>query len=420
VTSVGASLGSPGDAQLEACAAQLRQSGVLGRSGALSQLFDVLVERSVRAEAPACEADLFLALFGNSSRYDPLDSNIRVSVHRLRRKLDAYYADGGAHATRRLWIPKGEYRLAVTDQRPATSTRAYPWRWVAIAASGALLLCLVALLGLYMTTRSPWESARRDPLWAPVLSNGRPIRILVSDYYLFGEAPDGYEARRLVRDFAINSPRDLSEYLATHPEDRARYIDLDLNYVPASGAVALQRLLPLLSKAAPVQTSLTSTLSADMLKGDNIVYVGFLSGLGMLRDPLFSASRFRIGDTYDEIVDRVSGKRYFSEAGGPVAPEATNTDFAYLASFPGPTGGRVVIVAGTRDIGVMQMADLASRPEALAALRRKVGRSQDFEALYAVDGVGRVNVRGRLITAVPLRSDRMWAAGATGEVFPDR
>ena len=37
-----------------------------------------------------------------------------------------------------------------------------------------------------------------------------------------------------------------------------------------------------------------------MLTRNDILYVGYLSGLRMLRDPVFAASRFRVGETYDE------------------------------------------------------------------------------------------------------------------------
>jgi hypothetical protein len=74
-----------------------------------------------------------------------------------------------------------------------------------------------------------------------------------------------------------------------------------------------------------------------------------------------------------------------------------NRDYGYLAAFRGPAGNRVVVVAGNRDIGVMQTAEIAADPRALAALKPQAGRP--VEALYEVDGVGRTNVGARAVVA---------------------
>ena len=42
----------------------------------------------------------------------------------------------------------------------------------------------------------------------------------------------------------------------------------------------------------------------------SLVYLGYLSGLGGLRDPMFSGSRFAVGSSYDEIIDKQTGRHY--------------------------------------------------------------------------------------------------------------
>ena len=101
---------------------------------------------------------------------------------------------------------------------------------------------------------------------------------------------------------------------------------------------------------------------------------------------MFARSRFEIGGTYDELVDRKTGKTYVSGA-GTAQGDRPNRDYGYLAAFEGPGGNRFLIIAGARDIGVMQTAEIATDRKALKALR-----AAPLETLYEVDGVGRTNV----------------------------
>ena len=65
-----------------------------------------------------------------------------------------------------------------------------------------------------------------------------------------------------------------------------------------------------------------------------------------------------------------------------------------LGERAGPAGNRFVIVAGNRDIGVMQTAEIAADGRALAALK-----PAPLEALYEVDGVGRTNIGAKPVVA---------------------
>ena len=62
----------------------------------------------------------------------------------------------------------------------------------------------------------------------------------------------------------------------------------------------------------------------------------------------------------------------------------------------GPSGARVVIIAGNRDIGVMQVAEIAADRRAMAAV--KTDGASAFEALYEVEGVGRTNIKATPVT----------------------
>ena len=164
------------------------------------------------------------------------------------------------------------------------------------------------------------------------------------------------------------------------------------------------------AKADSLHVVMASDLTPDMLKRNNIVYLGYLSGLGVLRAPVFAGSRFAIGETYDELKDTVTAKTYASQEGGPSAGNANRRDYGYVAAFRGPAGNRVVVIAGDRDTGLQQAAEAMASPESLKALARSAGAADSFEALYEAEGIGRSSLGGRLVLAAPRSKANPWTA----------
>ncbi|MEW5683461.1 MAG: helix-turn-helix domain-containing protein [Pseudomonadota bacterium] len=384
--------------------ARIRESGALGRSQALARLFDYLADPANLGRALS-EADVAHDVFGRALDLSG-DASVRVYIHRLRKKLEGFYEGPGEGASHRLSVPLGEYRLALTavgSGEAAPVKRARPrWFWSAVA--GAALLSLnVGAWWLFEARGAPDHTLARaaaSPLWAG-LGRERPVIVVVGDYYIFGDTEHGDAPVRMIRAFEINSPADLDAWLMDNPQNQGRYVDLDTWYTPVGATQALRDVMPLVRQAAGggrrVQVMTASHVTADLLKTADIVYVGYLSGLRLLQQPVFERSRYAIGATYDELVDRKSGQAFTSSA-GPSSIDRANRDYGYLATFRGPAGNRFVIIAGARDIGVIQTAEIAADPKALARL--KVGDAP-MEALYEVDGVGRTNVGAR-----PVEGDR--------------
>src|SRR5436305_7387759 len=81
--------------QLAARADRIRASGLLGRSGQLSRLFDYLVERSVLGKSPK-EMDIGVEALGRGAAFEVTqDAVVRVYIHEFRRRLDEVYSGPG-------------------------------------------------------------------------------------------------------------------------------------------------------------------------------------------------------------------------------------------------------------------------------------------------------------------------------------
>jgi hypothetical protein len=220
----------------------------------------------------------------------------------------------------------------------------------------------------------------------------------------------------MVREYGVESATDLARAAARQPDRRERYFDLGLTYVPVGAAKAIAHVAPLLGPHARTVTA--SELTPAMIKDNNLIYIGYLSGLGPLKEAVFSGSRFEVGETYDELVDRKTGHRYASQAMEAIENKGMYEDYGYVGSFAGPAGGRIVIIAGTRDAALSQVAETVTTREGLSQLAGKAAGAPAFEALYVIDGLDQLNVDGRLLVAAPRDQAAIWGTGGRGTHFP--
>ena len=412
---------SPSD-ELMHHAEQFRASGLLGKPGTLSRLFDFLLARSLEGGAPK-ETEIALQVFGKSPGFDvSQDAVVRVYVHKLRRRLEEF--NGRTPDAPNIVIPKGEYRLLL--ERPATepvvapvetSTPPVPVRranWLGIGIATCCALIVGALLGAgFSMGGAQWDmrEVRHSAVWGPLLADDLPITIVVGDYYLLGEAnPQTGHIDRLVREFFINSHEDFRDHAELNPQLMQRYRNLDLTYLPAASAFALQDIVPVLGTAKPVRVVLMSQLDANALKNSHIVYIGYISGLGMLGDRVFAASRVSPGGSYDELVDTKTDHTYLSTAMG-ASSDGEFRDYGYFSTFAGPNGNRVVVIAGTRDIGVMQIAQSLAARHDVDDLCKNAGKAPAFESLVEISGMGKTGFKSRSLFVSGMKAEKIWESG---------
>lgn len=393
---------------------RVRAGAALGRGTQPARLFEFLVACHAVGRVPK-EVEVAVDCFDRRPDADlAQDTTVRVTAHKLRRRLEEFYREAGGNGPR-LSIPRGEYRLALEAQpvpaeAPAAPAPAGGWRRLLPARArervAALLLAMALLAGgvaagYALRGHPPTTAAaalRNSPLWAPIFADGLPVQLVLGDYFIFGERDRQGVIRRLVRDFEINSREELKVRAAG--EGGEAYADLNLGYLPTSSAQALREVLPVvMASGKPVMLTLASELDPATLKSTHIVYLGYLSALGMLQELVFDASGYSLGGSFDELVDSVTGTAWVSEAGEPHGTNERYRDYAYLTRLTGPGGVAHLVLAGTRDVGLMQAAEAAADPAQQREFAARVPGRGPFEALYEVQGLNGVNVQARLIEA---------------------
>jgi hypothetical protein len=413
---------------IRAQAAKIAASGVLGRSRFYASLLEYLIVCAAEGRTPK-EIEIATEVFGRGSEFDPSqDSMVRVYAHNLRQKLGQFYAADGCDEEQRLSIPKGEYRLTLVDGAARKHVGDAPGFWrrhaaaLKMAAAAVVLVAIGVLAGVAFegsrspgndATQTPYAAVAAAPMWRSLFDDDLPILVVVGDYFIFGELDTGGNVERLVREFSINSSRDLDDLMMYQPELAERYMDLDLTYLPRSAAFALRDVLRVLyTSSKSIRAISMSELNVADFKTSHVVYIGYISALDKLLDFVFASSELSVGDTFDELVDRASGKVYASGAGIP-ADRRNYRDYGLFSTFPGPSGNQFVIVAGTRDAGLMHSAQAISDPMYVRAIEQEIVANgfdnvPAVEVLFEVTGFDRTNLDAMIVHSAPLDYHSIW------------
>jgi len=398
--------------------AKLSKTGVLGRSRSYVRLLQYLAASSINGLVPK-ELEIASEVFGKGSDFNPnQDSLVRVYVHNLRQKLENYYAreDGSF----RLEIPRGEYRLKVVSTEvpasPKVASAHIPPIWIAIVVVLLGINAAVMALrgGSSFSEGTVYDQVANTAVWHSFMDDDLPFLIVVGDYYIFAELDQFGNVGRLVRDFEINSADDLEDQFVYEPELMETYLDLDLNYLPDATASALKDALRIIYRSEkPVKTTPMSELSVADLRDNHIIYIGYISALDTLEEFVFASSGLRVGDTYDELLVLSSGQSFISGAGIPRDDRRNYRDYGLLSTFPGPGDNQVMVIAGTRDEGMMHTAQAVATLSSVTALQEQfpaleMSDPPAFEALFEVTGFDRTNLDAVTVYGAELDSGTIW------------
>lgn len=404
---------------------QIIDSGVLGRSRHYRALLEYLVQCSIDGKSPK-EIDLALDVLGRGEEFDvSADSTVRVYVHQLRKKLENYYNQHETDAKRRITIPKGQYNIVVEsftaslDKETGQGSEFWNSRLntALLAAACVLLVVNIVITAVLPTIQEDGrgQAAADHPIWGSVLTDAKPILLVMGDYYIFGELNANGNIARMVREFNVNSRTDLEELQFTDIERAENYLDLDLSYMPEGSAFALARIVPILQDSdKSVNITMMSDLTTADIRNNHIVYIGYISALEKLTDLTFAGSGLTIGRSYDELLNEETDEYYTSDAGLPEEGEPFR-DYGMFSTFPASIDTQVVLVTGMRDAGLMHTAqalsDTASLDELVVAMDSDTDEAvANFEALYEVFGVDRMNFDANLVYTNHLDTTQIWSA----------
>lgn len=399
---------------------RLIDSGALGRSSVYLTLLDYLLDCTRQGKQPK-EFEIAVDVLNRDSNFDVArDSIVRVYVHQLRKRLDHYFNVLEPDSAIKLSIPKGQYTVLITRnkgaQDPAYSdehiTHHNKYKtWLLYAAVGLLATINLIQWGTRNNAALPADvaNALTQPMWAAMNDDDIPVLIVMGDYYIFGELDSTGRVSRMVRDFMINSREDLVSLFMQDSSLQSYFRDLDMTYMPEGSASALLQIAPVVrAMDKRVNVTMMSRLSTADLRNNHIIYIGYVSAMSKLNNLYFSASGLIPGRSFDELYEKHTGVYHTSNAGLPEQGQPFR-DLALLASWPASNGNQFVLLAGTRDAGLMQSAMIAGDGQRLETLFANDVAAKSFEALFEVYGIDRMNFDANLLYQKALDPNHIWA-----------
>ena len=391
----------------------IQQSGILGQRGYLLKLFNYIAQRSHEINAPK-ESELAVEVFDKKDFTGISDdSSVRVYIYRLRKKLTEFYEKNHKDKKVRLTLPIGEYRLVLEELNSPIeidkhttidnieSQKNKKLSQPVIIGITLLLLVNVLLWFVLFTEQNKTipPSEVLNTIWLQLHESARPTTIIVGDYFLYKEKNTDDGTERLIRDFLLNSPMDLEKAKRDSPLMLENAEDIGLQYLPLSVGHALKDIIPLIQRPDHIINLIqASKADIDILKHHNIIYIGLVSGLGLLQPMVFAESPYAF-ISFDEIIDTRSNDIFISGEMEALASGEIYNDYGYISVRKNVVDDlTTIIIAGTRDTGLRGVAEAVSRSSLPTELQSAAQQSARYEAIFEVKGQNQTNMTEKIIS----------------------
>lgn len=370
------------------------------------------------------EYEIAIEVLGRSSDFDPrLDTTVRAQAHRLREKLEEYYASEGENDDIRIELPKGHYipqfvrrrsegRRAPNGQsngsgsreaaagiqaeappagRPVVAETKIGWRlalWLGFGAVGVAFFIAGFLISPVLrgkraaaTPALQGHSSSSDPLspavqavWSGFFQGSEPALVAYSNsIFLVTETSDllRLNAADVEGLGAPANGREMSQFAANPALVRdAGPVFFDDDHTGTGEVMAVFYLTRLFSRArAPIMVERSQLIKTADLRTHNLVFLGAVSEnpilAGLPLDQNFVLSQPSKPPTLwrNRILNlhpRTGEQSFYAIERDP-RTHVLRTDYAVVSFLPGVAPGRkIAILAGLTTIGTQAAAQFVA------------------------------------------------------------
>ena len=383
---------------IKAIQANLINSSVFAGSQISRDLLNYLFESHLRGEIPK-EIIIARDIFGKDNFNQNEDTIVRVHMHNLRNKLEAYYKTEGKEDKTRLVIPKGHYALKfnTVDEKSQRSTRKMPaanifYPLVIIFTLGFLVIYLWIRVSDVEKKLESYEIIENDnPIWKDYLQSDIKTDIILGNHFFFSEYSDDLQIWRYIRDLSINTNVELAVYKELFPN---KLIEMtDEAYFPDGSIWSLPPILHVLySIPNPIFLKRNKDITPDIIQENNIIFLGSIKTLGFF-DQYLNSSHFQY-DLYPHRImyTYVDGSKTDTLNADFNQTTGYHRDLVLALKFPGPKNNTVFIMTSFFSSGLPEVAKYMTCSSSLKQLEKafvdKYGKIPDFfEILFEVRGV---------------------------------
>ncbi|MDZ7290591.1 MAG: hypothetical protein ONB44_03160 [candidate division KSB1 bacterium] len=358
---------------------KILQSKGFRESNLYQNLLSYLVNANLSAAVPK-EITIAIEVFGKDSSFNSYkDATVRYHIHVLRKKLDEYYKDEGRQDKIRISIPKGHYEVKFISDHDQNKlffkkSLAYVKRWQTLVIL-SLLLITIYLAYQYLKLRGAsgeaYSWAERDPIWSTFFENGYPTLLVIGDDFLLDEYRADMNRYRQIRDWKIDSENDLREFLILHP--RENIWKSEITGIPFKGADNILDVLPIIYRfREEVGLKMSSELILDEVKMHNIIYIGELKNLRVLKQILYRTPirfQYKPDERLFIVRDETDTLQTFVRIEAPYEQKNKfNIDYSVFLKMPGFENENFMFIVGFGYGGRLERTKMLGNPKLLAEL----------------------------------------------------
>lgn len=359
------------------------------------KLLEYLVNSSLNGIVPkevTIAYDVYNIEFDNSASGE---SNIRVYVHSLRKKLDLYYANEGKDDKIQLVITKGAYKVEFIEKK-SVSAQTPKRNPLIITIIIALLIGNLVLLFLYLKDR-PKNSSYSNYVWKDFLHSELPILVVIGDYYLVKDNSIQNHIR-YTRDSRINSDVDFNEFLKEFPQFENKSYKTKHTLLGKYAPFCLIELTNILkSTNKSFEIILASDFQWSNIQNYNIIYIGSFKSLGIMNE-LLKKSNFEFKVLPNELkfhqLNPDSVFYYYSFDSD--IDHAYESDYSVVTKIPGTDNSNILFFLSTRDIGLIATVRYFTNEKSLVEFENTYFSNNKmtpfFEVSFKIQGLQR-NIR---------------------------
>ncbi|MCK5539244.1 MAG: hypothetical protein KAI79_20645 [Bacteroidales bacterium] len=197
---------------------KILQSNSCKKSKINCELLEYLVKESISGHDPK-ETEIGIDVF--KKKYDKADSfnsNIRVYVHNLRKKLKIYYDTEGKYDEIILEIEKGRYHVNISKREKKAVKKTVSGSKYNLYKS--LFFVTILILGSIASityTKHHKSKYKNYPMWSDFHNSPKKTLLVLGDHFVMNSSlPTNNEG--LIRDYYVNSRKEYEEFMDKNPE----------------------------------------------------------------------------------------------------------------------------------------------------------------------------------------------------------
>ena len=381
--------------QIQTYLSKILQSSEFQNSTKYKKLLEYLVKSTLEGKVPK-EITIAMELFDVEMKDDTLgDTNIRVYIHNVRKKLDTYYINEGKNDKIQFRIPKGRYKVEFAKRKD--SGRIFDRKSILLFGSILLILVLtdIFILRFYLNPGQKEVTGRSSSwIWKEFSDKDIPLAVVVGDYYLIKDATFS-DRSRFVRDVRINSESDFDRFLLDYPGYAKIYSRTRHTFMGKYAALCVNKIGRIMHPAGQdMQIILASEFQWQNLKEFNLVYIGSFKSTGILGQLINKANfQFNLYPNNLQFTDLETDSVYQYFPVGSDIYNSYETDYCVVTKLPGSGQQDVLMFLSVRDIGLIETVEHVTDAETLNSfeqiIRADYPDAEYFEACFKIQGMDR-------------------------------